>query len=207
MSDSCILDLQCEAQTLAGPIDDRVLESIRESYPLDDHFVQQFATCHGGVPTIGTFRVGDKTESIGRFLTLIDDESILEGPERPHFEHGDTDERIMMGIPYLLDGEHQTSRGLFMGLVPFAALLDEMRLDQSYVDLLCLDFRDSSKAPPVVLWMSHQALDSLMEWDDLPEEEQFDDDDNFLNVPWDNFLVPVAADFQEFILSLTAGSA
>jgi hypothetical protein len=207
MSDSCILDLQCKAHTLAGPIDDRVLDNMRENYPLDDYFVQQFATCHGGVPTIGTFRVGNKTESIGRFLTLIDNESILEGPKRPHFEDGDTDERVVMGIPYLLYGEHQTSYALFADLMPFAALLDEMRLTQCYVDLLCLDFRDPSKAPPVVLWMSHQALDSLMDWEKLPEEEQLDDDSNFLNVPWDNFLAPVAANFQEFILSLTAESA
>ncbi len=124
---SIIRDLQCKAHTLAGPIDNRVIEYIRESYPLDDYFLEQFATCHGGVPTIDTFMVGDKTASIGRFLTLIDNKSILKGPIRPHFEAGDVDERIMMGIPYLLYGEHPTAYGLFEHLVPFAALEDEMR--------------------------------------------------------------------------------
>ncbi len=77
-----------------------------------------------------------------------------------------------------------------------------MRLTLSYVDLLCLDFRDPSTAPPVVLWVSDRVIDSYVEWERLPEEKQFDDDGNFLNVPWDNFLIPVAADFQEFILNL-----
>ncbi|MEM9452117.1 MAG: hypothetical protein AAGA75_26810 [Cyanobacteria bacterium P01_E01_bin.6] len=206
-ANSMIRDLKCDADTLAGPIDPRVVNEIRRHYALDDAFVQQLAACHGGVPKIGSFFVGKQTSSIGRFLTLLDHESTLDGEMRPHFEHHDTDERVMIGIPYVLEYEHQTSQTLFTNLVPFAALSDDMSLDQGYIDLLCLDFRDSTTPPPVVLWMADRALSSYMEWDQLSLDEQFDDDDNFLNVPWSDFLITVASDFNQFIANLKPNAA
>ncbi len=202
-----IRDLACDPETIAGPIDVRVVEELRRRYPLDDDFVQQLAACHGAVPGIGTFSVGTKTGTVARFLTLLDFDSALTGPKRPHFEHVDTDERVMIGIPYLLDGGHQTSRTLFTNLVPFAALLDGMNLDHGYVDLLCLDCRDRTKKTPVVVWIGDSATDASMEWDGLPIEQQFDADGDFVNVPWDDFLLPVASDFGAFISSLQENTA
>src|SRR5262249_36313837 len=103
---------------------------------------------------------------------------------------------------YLKHYEHSTSRALFSGLLPFAALQAGMCLDRAYVDLLCFDYRVKRKKPPVVLWLADQANSAYISWERLPFDEQFDENENFKSVPWDDFVVPVAPDFAFFAAML-----
>lgn len=126
---------------------------------------------------------------------MIDKDSVLPPPPRPHFDDSRMDERVVNSVHYLTGYEHATSRALFTNLLPFAALLADMCLDRAYVDLLCCDYRNHPKKPPVVRWIAHQALTAYMKWDELPFEEQFDEAENMKSVPWDDFIEPVAANF------------
>jgi hypothetical protein len=155
--------------------------------------------CHGGRPHIGAFKVASKRYQIGLFLTLLDNKSELPHPARPHFEDSRWDERVINSIWYLVAGEHATSRALFVGLLPFAALQADMCLDRAEVDLLCFDRRNNSDRPPVVLWDAHRANHAHMDWEDLPFEEQFDQTGNITGVPWDDFIIPIAPDYTAFV--------
>src|SRR5262249_76144 len=155
-------------QTLAGPIDLRVVGKLRG---LDPAFVAHMKLCHGGRPHTGAFEVGSKHCQIGLFLTLLDSKSKLPPPARPHFEDSRWDERVINSIWYLVDGEHATSRALFGGLLPFAALQADMCLDRAYVDLLCFDRRSNCDRPSVMLWDADRANQAYMDWEHLPSEE------------------------------------
>ena len=191
--------LQCDPQTLAGPIDERVVQKLRG---LDPAFVAHMAECHGGRPQIGTFDVGSDRYQIGLFLTLLDNKSELLPPTRPHFDDSRWDERVVNSIWYLTACEHATSRALFGGLLPFAAVLDGMCLDRAYVDLLCFDRRAACEQPPVVLWEANRASGAYMDWESLPEEEAFDDAGTIRGVPWDDFIIPVARNYTAFVEGL-----
>ncbi len=158
-------DLQCDPATLAGPIDPRVVGLLRGLSPA---FVAHMATHHGGRPKIGAFNVGDKLGVLEQFLTLVDHQSKLPPPFRPHFEDDSADERAIESIRYLTEYEHATSRALFGGLLPFATLQADMCLDRAYVDLLCFDRRRPRTEPPVVLWLAHAANSAYRWWEDLP---------------------------------------
>lgn len=192
-----IRDLECDPDTLAGPIDERVVAELQRHYRLDPAYLEQMAACHGGVPKVAVFDVGSTQRKIGQFLTLLDRDSVLPPPKRPHFEDPDWDERVINGIPYLTQYEHATSRALFTDLLPFAALARDMCLDRAY--LLCFDDRNAADIPAVKLWNAHNANTAYMDWDELPLEQRFDEHDNLLAVPWDDFLTPVADCFSDFI--------
>jgi hypothetical protein len=188
-------NLKCDPSTLAGPIDQRVVAKLTG---LDPAFVAHMESCHGGIPQIGAFDVGSKRGQIGLFLTLLDDESKLLPPARPHFDHSE-DERVINSIWFLVSCDHATSRALFQGLLPFAALEADMCLDRAYVDLLCFDNRKHCNPPPVVLWDANSALHASLAREDLPFSELFDEAGNMRSVPWDDFLVPVAPDYTAFV--------
>ncbi|MGE3805016.1 MAG: hypothetical protein AB7K24_10120 [Gemmataceae bacterium] len=195
-------DLKCDPKTLAGPIDKRVVENLQRRYPLDPVYLECMEACHGGVPRVGTFTVGKKKGQIGLFLTLVDGKSKLKPPKRPHFEDERDDERVVNSVSYLVNGEHSTARALFDKLLPFAALLTGMCLDRGYVDLLCFDYRVPKPRPPVVLWLADKATSAYITWDLLPFAQSYDDNENPINVAWDEFLIPLAPDFSKFIASL-----
>jgi hypothetical protein len=169
---------------------------------LDPAFVAHMATCHGGRPQIGDFKVGPERSRIRLFLTLLDDKSELPPPTRPHFENDQWDERVINSIWYLTECEHATSRALFGGLLPFAAIQEGMCLDRAYVDLLCFDRRAACDHPPVVLWKASRANGAYMDWEDLPEEEAFDEAGNIRGVPWDDFIAPIAPNYAAFVEGL-----
>ena len=142
----------------------RVVDNLRNRYgfTLNDDFLSQMSSCHGGRPQIATFEVNGEQWPIGQFLTLLDNHSDLVPPSRPHFDHSDIDERAIDSINYLVDGEHSTSRALFEGLMPFAATAVEMCLDRAYVNLLCLDHRVAKAEPSVVMWLADEANEAYM---------------------------------------------
>ena len=199
-------DLACPPTSLAGPIDKRVAKSLSRRYPLDEDFLACMQVCHGGQPAIGTIVVEDREYRVAEFLTLLDHDSKLTGDFRAHFEHTKTDERIVKSISSVMDYDGNTSRCLFSGLVPFAATQTDMCLDRGYVDLCCFDYRDGTNPPPIVIWDAHKAMDAYFEWNDLPFEQQFGDADQFLNVNWDSFLIPVASTFRDFVDTLQPNS-
>lgn len=197
-----VRDLGCD--WTAGAVDVAVAERIRTGFPIGDEFVEQMASCHGGRPRIGKFSIGSGIFRIGRFLTLIDCRS----PARPEHWSGRVDD-FPIEIEYLVDGEHPTMWALFSELLPFASMRDGLSfgLTGNEVDLLCLDFRHGPHDPPVVLWRSNDALDSFFAWEKLSPEERFDSGgDRCVNVGWDDFLVPVADSFGEFVDSLREAS-
>ena len=156
---------------------------------------------HGGIPKICAFGTATSRRYIGQFLTLLDEESNLTPPQRPHFDHSDMDERVVNGIWYLMTDDHSTSRALFRDLVPFAALDIGMCLDRAYVDLLCLDYRNNHREPAVIRWDSGKANGAFMEWEDLPFADKFDKagNGNYLSVSWNDFVIPVADNFAAFV--------
>jgi hypothetical protein len=192
-------DLACNPANLAGPVDNRVVNSLSKRYPIDADFLACMASCHGGQSAIGTVAVNGRLYRVAEFLTLLDDKSNLTGDFRPHFDHTNTEERVVRSIPFVIDCDGNTSRCLFSGLVPFAATQKDMSLDRGYVDLFCFDYRIRPTSPAVVIWDANRAMDAYFERDSLPFEQQFGDDDQFLNVNWDSFLIPVASSFQEFV--------
>ena len=197
-----MIDLKCDPATCIGPIDKRVVQQLSQRYPLDPDYLQCLSNCHGGRPQIGTLPMANRTYRVAFFLTLVDENTRLPGPFRPHFDQQDMDERVVNSVIELMDCESNTSRSLFDNLVPFASTLADMCLDRGYVDLFCFDYREPRAKPAVVLWDANRAMDAYFEWDELPAEEKFDDDDNFLSVPWDTFLVPIADSFAAFVAML-----
>ncbi len=191
-------DLQCEPNTFVGPVDPNVVEKIEERYPVDPDYLECLQTCHGAETKIGLVKVGAKHYRVARFLTLFDRKSDLPPPFRPHFD-SELDERVMESVRFLMDFEHQTSRALFTDLVPFASTRNGMCLDRAEVDLFCFDYRGKSAKTPVVLWDAYEAKHAYITWDRLPLDESFDTDGNFLAVPWDDFVIPVAPSFAGFL--------
>lgn len=184
-------------------IDERVVANLRQRrrFTLNDDFLEQMAACHGGRPQIKTFMAGGDEWRIGQFLTLLDSDSPLMLPFRPHFDHCQRDERVIESIFHLVEGDNSTSRALFEGLMPFASTATGMCLDRAYVNLLCLNHRQSLVEPPVVMWLAEQANEAYMDWEDAFEVD--DEEENvFQSVPWGTFLVPVADSFADFIKSL-----
>lgn len=192
-------DLECDVDTLAGPVDQRVVKALSKRYPLDAGFLKCMAMCHGGQPAVGSVTVGGRRFRVAEFLTLVDGNSKLAGDFRPHFEQVQTDERVVKSISSVMDCDGNTSRCLFSGLVPFAATQLGMCLDRGYVDLFCLDYRKPAGLPSVVVWDAGKALDAYFDWDSLPFERQFDEEDRCANVNWDSFLIPVAPSFSDFV--------
>jgi hypothetical protein len=199
-----MFDLKCDPSTCACPIDDRVVAELSQRYPLDPVYLACLKNCHGGQPQIGTVQVAGRTYRVAFFLTLVDHKTELPGPFRPHFDQHDIDERVANSVTALMDCECNTSRCLFDNLVPFASTQTDMCLDRGYVDLFCFDYRNNLSTPAVVLWDSNNAMDAYFDWDKLPFEEKFDENENcnFLTVPWDTFLVHVAYSFADFVKML-----
>lgn len=196
-------DLQCDPATLAGPVDRRVVERLNNRHPLDADYLACIENCHGGVPKVCSLQTAGIRCSIARFLTLVDDESELSEPFQPHFEDSGMDDRVVNSISYLRDYEHATSRALF-GLIPFASTRDGKKwcLDRASVDLFCFDYRVRHVPPRIALWHADAANEARLEWELLPPEEQFDGDDNYLSVPWNRFVVPLADSFAAFLHKL-----
>ena len=146
-----MINLPCDPYTLAGPIDYRVLDNLENKFgTLDSEYTSFLKNYHGGVLEGVLIRVSTKIHPIERFLTIVDEQTNLEGVFRPHFMDSRVDERVLDSIDYLVDGEHSTARSLFGALVPFATTQAEMVLIRAYVDLFCFDFRNKEN-PSIVL--------------------------------------------------------
>ena len=200
-----IRDLECGESVIPDPVDSRTVEWLQGHFHcvLEPGFLSQMSACHGGRPGINRFVAGSREESIGQFLTLVDDDTELVPPFRPHFDYTESDERVIDNICFPVDGGHSTGAALFSGLLPFATTRVGYCSYRASVDLVCLDYRAQTDTPPVVLWLAERALSALLGLENLPVSEQFDEKGEYRSVPWDDFLVPVSPNFDEFVCSLS----
>jgi hypothetical protein len=200
-------DLGYDPASLCGPVDERVAEFI-QSYRkrrLDPAYLAHARRFHGGIPGRSYFTAADgETYRVGRFLTLVDDESELPPPARPSWSNPGRDSRIDWSMLTLIDEEGATARHLFYGeeLLPFAALYcgphhpDGMGLDDGNVDLMAFFFEGERSS--VVVWRSDRAADEYWRW-----EEDLEQDED-APVRFADFTVPVAPDFESFLRLLRA---
>ncbi len=105
-----------------GAPDKRVIERLEKLHPLPPSFLSFSEKNHGKAPASGLVK-GTKIK-IGRFLSLIDNDTKLPGPPLPHFEDKSIDARVMRSIAAVINFESATSRAMYYGerLIPFAAL-------------------------------------------------------------------------------------
>ncbi len=204
-----MVDLNYDPSNLCGPVDMRVvlfLEKYR-GHKFDPSYLAHVQKWHGGIPGKPYFTAGGrKPDRIGRFLTLVDEKSVLEPPHRPSWEFPKQDIRIDWSVLTVIDQEGPSCLTLFSGeqLLPFAALFygphhpDGMGLTDGNVDLLCFFYEPGVRRPRVVLWLAHDALEERFRWDKafrVNENER---------VRYEDFTVPVAQHFDEFLELLRA---
>lgn len=194
-----------EFTQLCGPSDKRVIQFLEKKleHPLDPAYLRFAEQYHGAVPRKSYLTAGDgRTYRVGRFLTLVDRNSVLEPPFQESWENPDRDVRIDWSAETLVDQECATSRGLCYGvaLMPFAALYwgvehpDGMSLTDANVNLVGSLF-DEDGGSSVVIWLAHKASDEEARLADAPEEDIYD-------ARYADFTVPVAPDFKAFLAML-----
>ncbi len=201
-----MVDLGYDPSSLCGPVDERVAAFIQSyrKHRLDPAYLDHARRYHGGIPGKQYFAADGETYRVGRFLTLVDEESELGPPPRPSWANPGRDARIDWSMLALIDEEGATARHLFYGeqLLPFAALYrgphhpDEIDLSDGHVDLLA--FFNEGDRPRVVVWLADRAAAEFRRWEaELRRDEG-------APVRFADFTVPVAPDFESFLRLLRA---
>jgi hypothetical protein len=207
-----MVDLNYDASSLCGPVDLRVarfLEGYR-GHELDASYLRHVQNWHGGIPGKQYFDAADgKTYRVGRYLTLLDEESELQPPHRPSWEFPNRDVRIDWSVLTLIDEEGPSCRNLFGGerLLPFAALFwgsqhpDAMRLTDGNVNLVGFFYESTQRRPRVVVWLAHEAQQEYCRW-----ERALDPSSGHAQKPvrYEHCTVSVAPHFDAFLMLLRA---
>lgn len=192
--------------------DFRVLERFERQnrVHLDFDYTRLLPSFHGGIPRLSYFKTSaGATRRIGRFLTFLDEHSLLTGPPRPTRDDArEFDERVYdLGIPYITDCDPN----FFFSanrLVPFAVLFtphplrglidpDDLKSSLHNCDLPILDtvcFDRSTSPNPVIVCDGAVARD-------ITAECEFDPN---ATIDYDRFTQPVAGSFAHFIAMLSA---
>jgi hypothetical protein len=198
-----MVDLEYDPSSFCGAVDMRVAKFLEEyrGHKLDSSYLRHVQKYHGGVPGKGYFDAEDgKTYRVGRFLTLFDEDSELEPPSRPSWEFPERDIRIDWSVLTLIDQEGPSCRQLFDKLLPFAALYrgklhpDKMSLTRADCDLACFHYKSKKGRPRVAVWLSTESANEYLRWEAAGCDE----------VRYDEFVVPVATDFDAFLEMLRA---
>jgi hypothetical protein len=203
-------DLGYDPSSLCGPVDLRVARFLEEyrGNKLDPSYLRHLSKWHGGIPGKQYFDAEDgKTYRLGRFLTLLDKKSQLEPPFRPSWQYPKRDIRIDWSVLTLIDQEGPSCRHLFGGeeLLPIAALYwgphhpDDMRLTDGDVNLLGFLYEPARQRPRVVVWLAHEAQQEYWRWEEALKASGWDEEEP---VRYENFIVPVAQDFDAFLTLL-----
>jgi hypothetical protein len=203
-----MVDLGYDPTSLCGPVDERVAEFI-QSYRkrrLDPAYLVHVRRFHGGIPGRQYFDAADgKTYRVGRFLTLVDEETELEPPPRRSWSNPGRDIRVDWGMLTLIDEEGATARHLFYGheLLPFAALYwgphhpDGMDLSDGNVDLLAFFYEGARSS--VVVWRADAAAAEFRRWEaELLRNEKLRRGEK-VAVRFADFTVAIAPDFETFL--------
>jgi hypothetical protein len=193
------IDLGYDPDTLAGPVDPRVVRWIEEHRRrFDPSYLDHIQRFHGGIPGKQYFDTPQgETMRVGRFLTLVDEETPLPPPFCPSWQYPNRDVRIDRSVLTLIDEEGPSCRQLLAGedILPFAALYrgdldpDGMSLLEGECDLLCFDYRLGAPRPQVVIWDAYASLK-----DCIRRDRSRDD-----TVRYEEFIRPVASDFDAFL--------
>lgn len=177
------------------PVSPKTIEWLQSIRELDAAYLAQAGNLHGAVPDKQYFEAANgQTYRVGRFLTLVDDDSELdENPDWRSWEYGE-DARIDWSVSMLKDGDAPIPRGLGESIVPFAALYSgDVHPDRlgtgeyGNVDLLCFLYGIENERPAIVVWEGAKAP---MDYTD--EEE----------IEYSDFTIPVAATFDQFMSCL-----
>jgi hypothetical protein len=197
-----MIDLEYDPTSFAGPIDWRVVRFI-ESYrkhKFDSSYLDHVEKFHGGIPGKQYFTaVNGATFRVGRFLTLVDEETDLQPPFRQSWEFPERDIRIHWSVLTRIDEDGPISRELFAGEVlwPFAALYwgphhpDEMGTEEGgIVDHLCFHYVSDEKRPSVIVSLAQQAQQEVFRRE---LGRRYD------AVRYADFTVPVAPHFDAFL--------
>jgi hypothetical protein len=207
VAEARVVELGYDPSSLCGPADMRVAEFVQDyrKHRLDPAYLEHARRFHGGIPGKQYFDAADgKTYRVGRFLTLVDEESELAPPARPSWSNPGRDIRVDWSMLTLIDEEGATARHLFYGeeLLPFAALYrgphhpDQMGLDDGNVDLLAFFYEGGRSR--VVVWLADEAAAEFRRWEaELRRDEG-------AHVRYADFTVPVAPDFESFTRLLRA---
>jgi hypothetical protein len=142
---------------------------------------------------------------LGRFLTLVDEETELEPPARPSSVNPGRDVRVDWGMLTLIDEEAATARHLFSGeeLLPFAALYwgphhpDEMDLSDGNVNLLAFFYEGERSS--IVIWLADEAATEFRRWEAELRQNEKSQRNEEVSVRIADITVPVAPDFESFL--------
>lgn len=193
-----MVDIGYDVESLCGPADLRVARFVEEyrGHKFDPLYLRHVQQFHGGIPGKQFFDAEDgKTYRVGRFLTLLDEESKLPPPARPSWQFPERDVWIDWSVLTLIDQEGPSCRQLFDELLPFAALYrgkvhpDGMSLTSADCDLLCFRYEAKRFPPRIVVWLAHESAAEYVRW----EAAGLDD------VRYDDFTIPVARTFEAFL--------
>jgi hypothetical protein len=198
--------MKFKTNSFAGPVDSKALSDIEERHVLDPGYREFIFACHGGIPVEQYIKGKGQNYRLGRFLTILDQNSQLTEKFQPHFEYSDIDSRVARSVAFAINSESNTSRALFYGqrLLPFAAFYagehhpDDLCLDRAYVSMLCFDYKSQGTRPPVVVWHAHEALKAYFKWEEAncPFEGP---DGNVPKVDYEDFTEHIADNFDEFL--------
>jgi hypothetical protein len=202
-----MVDLGYDPTSLCGPVDERVVDFIQSyrKHRLGPVYLEHARRYHGGVPGKQYFEAADgKTYRVGRFLTLVDEETELEPPARRSWSNPGRDIRVDWGMLTLIDEEGAAARHLFYGeeMLPFAALYwgphhpDGMDLGDGNVDLLAFFYEGERSS--VVVWRADAAAVEFRRWEAALRQDEEEP------VRFADFTVPVAPDFESFLRLLRA---
>lgn len=205
-----MIDLNYDPSSLCGPVDMRVVRFIEKyhGHKFDPSYVSHVQKWHGGIPGKQYFDAQDgKTYRIGRFLTLLDQESKLAPPPRPSWEYRDRDARIDWSVLTRIDEEGPCLL-VFSGekLVPFANLYwrahhpDEMGLGEDTFDLLAFLY-ESQPQPRVVVSLTSKAREEYWRLDEARKTAGRKKKET---VRYEDFTVSVADNFDSFLKLLRA---
>jgi len=190
------MNLRCDPNSLAGPVDERCLQAVQREYGFA--FVPEFLSAlpmlHGGVPVQPGFQTPlGASRSIGRFIPIVDDHSTLHGPFAPYPPDPSVDLRLFHSLEHILGRD---SSALFFGyrvrFVPFAALVtndihpDALDHTNCECDFVCFDVDNSHS---IVLFRGNDAGNAYNRLVDLDDE---------LDVDYESFTEPLADSFSDF---------
>jgi hypothetical protein len=180
-------------------------------HTFDPAYIRHIQQWHGGIPGKQFFDAANgKTYRLGRFLTLVDEESELEPPSRRSWEHPERDIRIDWSVLTLIDEERPACRILHGGerLLPFANLYfgdhhpDEMGLGEGGIDMLAFDFEAEGR-PKVVLFQAGPAQKDFNRWERALAASEY----KVNEARYEDFTVAVADDFDAFLPMLRSTAA
>ena len=193
-----MVDLDYDPTSFVGPVDPKAIRSLEKyhGFKLDPSYLEHVKQFHGGIPGKQYFEAQDeKTYRVGRFLTLLAEDSRLQPPFRESWLSGDRDVRIDWSALTLINIDGPSCMQLFCALLPFAALYrgpyhpDDNDLLNAECNLVCFRAESKRGRPRVVVWLAKESAKEYLRWEKAGCDE----------VRFADFTVPAAEHFEAFL--------